>query len=83
MYWKDCKKISFHFIENGLEEYWDKAGKDKIKLSNNNKDISESDFIVITLETPSEINDILYLEMFLKVLKNIKVNSNIILRSLT
>ena len=70
------------FRENGLEEYWDKAGKDKIKLSNNNKDISESDFIVITLGTSSEINDIsLFRDVLKELLKNIKVNSNIILRS--
>lgn len=70
------------FRENGLEEYWDKAGKDKIKLSNNNKDISKSDFIVITLGTSSEINDIsLFRDVLKEVLKNIKVNSNIILRS--
>ena len=57
------------FRENGLEEYWDKAGKDKIKLSNNNKDISESDFIVGTLSTSSEINDI---SLFRDVLKGIE-----------
>lgn len=70
------------FHENGLKEYWDKVGKDKIKLSNNNKDISESDFIVITLGTSSETNDIsLFRDVLKEVLKNIKVNSNIILRS--
>ena len=53
-----------------------------IKLSNNNKDISESDFIVITLGTSSETNDIsLFRDVLKEVLKNIKVNSNIILRS--
>ena len=70
------------FYEDGLDKYLKKAQKNNIKLSNNNQDLSKSDFVIITLGSSSEAKDIdLFKKVMDDVIKNIKKESNIILRS--
>jgi len=70
------------FYEDGLDKYLKKAQKNNIKLSNNNQDLSKSDFVIITLGSSSEAKDIdLFKKVMDDVIKNIKQESNIILRS--
>ena len=70
------------FYEDGLDKYLKKAKKNNIKLSNNNQDLSKSDFVIITLGSSSEAKDIdLFKKVMDDVIKNIKQESNIILRS--
>tara|TARA_A100001015_G_scaffold180547_1_gene200896 strand:- start:2849 stop:4015 length:1167 start_codon:yes stop_codon:yes gene_type:complete len=72
------------FYEEGLDKYLKKAQKNNIKLSNNNQDLSKSDFVIITLGSSSEAKDIdLFKKVMDDVIKNIKQESNIILRSTT
>ena len=73
---------SLPFYEEGLDKYLKKAQKNNIKLSNNNQDLSKSDFVIITLGSSSEAKDIdLFKKVMDDVIKNIKKESNIILRS--
>ena len=73
---------SLPFYEEGLDKYLKKAQKNNIKLSNNNQDLSKSDFVIITLGSSSEAKDIdLFKKVMDDVIKNIKQESNIILRS--
>ena len=73
---------SLPFYEDGLDKYLKKAQKNNIKLSNNNQDLSKSDFVIITLGSSSEAKDIdLFKKVMDDVIKNIKQESNIILRS--
>ena len=67
------------FYEEGLDKYLKKAQKNNIKLSNNNQDLSKSDFVIITLGSSSEAKDIDLLKVMDDVIKNIKKESNIIL----
>lgn len=70
------------FYEEGLDKYLKKAQKNNIKLSKNNQDISKSDFVIITLGSSSEAKDIdLFKKVMDDVIKNIKQESNLILRS--
>ncbi len=73
---------SLPFYEDSLDKYLKKAQKNNIKLSNNNQDLSKSDFVIITLGSSSEAKDIdLFKKVMDDVIKNIKQESNIILRS--
>lgn len=70
------------FYEEGLDKYLKIAQKNNLKLSNNNRDLSKSDFVIITLGSSSEVKDIdLFKKVMNDVIKNIKEKSNIILRS--
>ena len=70
------------FDEVNLEKYWKLAKNNNIKLSSKTKSINNSDFIVITLGSSSEIEDIKIFDSLINdVLQNARPESKIILRS--
>lgn len=78
---KNLKNDNLPFSEVNLEEYW-KLAKNNIELSSKNQSIENSDFIVITLGSSSEIEDIKIFDSLINdVLENARPESKIILRS--
>ena len=70
------------FDEVNLEKYWKLAKNNNIKLSSKTQSINNSDFIVITLGSSSEIEDIKIFDSLINdVLQNARPESKIILRS--
>ena len=76
----NLKNDDLPFNEVNLEEYW-KLAKNNIELSSKNQSIENSDFIVITLGSSSEIEDIKIFDSLINdVLENARPESKIILR---
>ncbi len=79
---KNLKNDNLPFSEVNLEEYWKLAKNNNIELSNKTQSIENSDFIVITLGSSSEIEDVKIFDSLLNdVLQNARPESKIILRS--
>ena len=79
---KNLKNDNLPFSEVNLEEYWKLAKNNNIELSSKTQSIENSDFIVITLGSSSEIEDIKIFDSLINdVLKNARPESKIILRS--
>ena len=78
----NLKNDDLPFSEVNLEEYWKLAKNNNIELSSKNQSIENSDFIVITLGSSSEIEDIKIFDSLINdVLENARPESKIILRS--
>lgn len=79
---KNLKNDNLPFSEVNLEEYWKLAKNNNIELSSKTQSIENSDFIVITLGSSSEIEDIKIFDSLINdVLENARPESKIILRS--
>ena len=79
---KNLKNDNLPFNEVNLEEYWKLAKNNNIELSSKTQSIENSDFIVITLGSSSEIEDIKIFDSLINdVLENARPESKIILRS--
>ena len=78
----NLKNDDLPFSEVNLEEYWKLAKNNNIELSSKTQSIENSDFIVITLGSSSEIEDIKIFDSLINdVLENARPESKIILRS--
>jgi len=79
---KNLKNNILPFSEVNLEEFWKLAKNNNIELSSKTQSIENSDFIVITLGSSSEIEDVKNFESLINdVLENARPESKIILRS--
>ena len=79
---KNLKSNILPFSEVNLEEFWKLAKNNNIELSSKTQSIENSDFIVITLGSSSEIEDVKNFESLINdVLENARSESKIILRS--
>lgn len=79
---KNLKNDNLPFSEVNLEEYWKLAKNNNIELSSKTQSIENSDFIIITLGSSSEIEDIKIFDSLINdVLENARPESKIILRS--
>ena len=78
----NLRKDNLPFDEVNLEKYWKLAKNNNIELSSKTQSIKNSDFIVITLGSSSEIEDIKIFDSLINdVLQNARPESKIILRS--
>ncbi len=78
----NLRKDNLPFDEVNLEKYWKLAKNNNIELSSKTQSIKNSDFIVITLGSSSEIEDIKIFDNLINdVLQNARPESKIILRS--
>ena len=79
---KNLKNNILPFSEVNLKEFWKLAKNNNIELSSKTQSIENSDFIVITLGSSSEIEDVKNFESLINdVLENARPESKIILRS--
>lgn len=79
---KNLKNNILPFSEVNLEEFWNLANNNNIELSSKTQSIENSDFIVITLGSSSEIEDVKNFDSLINdVLEYAHPESKIILRS--